>query len=264
MVRRALAILCACLATGVAGAAPADAYPRAAKSYLVTLDGTPLWAREAATPRAPASLIKLLAALAFVRGGTPLETPVRVSATAAGIEGSRLGLRAGESLSAGDLLVAMLVRSANDACMALAEHAAGSADAFAARMDALARDLGLLETHVRQPCGLDRPGQASSAQDLLAIATAALGEPAIAAAVARAHASVTTDAGRVLTMHSSNALLGRVPGVHGMKTGYTRGAGPCLVAVADRDGHRVWLVMLDAPNRWWVANAMIDAAFRRR
>lgn len=264
MARRTLAILCACLATGVVTANPTDAYPRAAKSYLVTLDGVSLWARDAATPRPPASLIKLLAALTFVRGGTSLQAPVRVSAAAAGIEGSRLGLRAGESLSAGDLLVAMLVRSANDACMALAEHAAGSADAFAARMDRLAREMGLNETHVRQPCGLDRPGQTSSARDLLAIATTALEEPAIAAVVGEAHARVTTDTGRVLAMHSSNALLGRVEGVHGMKTGYTRGAGPCLIAVADRGGHRVWLVMLDAPNRWWVANALIDAAFRSR
>jgi D-alanyl-D-alanine carboxypeptidase (penicillin-binding protein 5/6) len=225
-------------------------------------DGAPLWARAAATPRPPASLIKLLAALVLLRHDWSPDASVTVSARAAAVTGSRIGLRAGDSLTAGDALVAMLVRSANDACLALAEHAAGSSDAFAGRMNELAVELGLAETHVVHPCGLDRPGQASSARDLLQVATAALERPEIAAIVAMRTARIRTTGGRTLTMHNGNALLGRADGVRGMKTGYTNGAGKCLIAVAERRGHRVWLVMLNAPNRWWVASGMLDAAFR--
>jgi len=259
--RCALAWVLALAAAGAA-AAPTDAYPGAAASYLVVADGAPLWARAAAPPRPPASLIKLLAALVLLRDDWSPGAAVTVSGRAAAATGSRIGLRAGDSLAAGDALVAMLVRSANDACLALAEHAAGSQDAFAARMNELGLELGLTETHVVHPCGLDRPGQASSAQDLLKVATIALERPEIAAIVARRTAQISTADGRVLTMHNGNALLGRADGVRGMKTGYTIGAGKCLIAVADRHGHRVWLVMLNAPNRWWVASGMLDAAFR--
>ena len=63
-------------------------------------------------------------------------------------------------------------------------------------------------------------------------------------------------------MHNGNALLGRVDGVVGIKSGYTSGAGKCVIALARRGAHSVWLVMLDAPDRWWVAAGIIDAAFR--
>lgn len=263
MLFRALVTLLA-LAAGagsVASAAPIDAYPRAAAAYIVVADGRPLWVRHPAAPQPPASLAKLLTALVLLERGWRPESPITVSTRAAGVEGSRLGLRSGETLLARDALVALLVRSANDACVALAEHAAGSLPAFAARMNARAAVLGLQDSHFVHPCGLDSPGQRSSARDLLRVAIAAMDEPEIARIVALREAVVMTGGGRRLAMHSGNALLGRVAGVVGIKSGYTNGAGKCVIALARRGPHSVWLVMLDAPDRWWVASGIIDAAF---
>jgi D-alanyl-D-alanine carboxypeptidase (penicillin-binding protein 5/6) len=129
-------------------------------------------------------------------------------------------------------------------------------------MNARAAQLGLADSHFVHPCGLDAPGQHTTANDLLKVAQAALERPEIAAIVRQQAARVTTLGGRALGMHNGNHLLGSVAGVIGMKSGYTAGAGTCVIAVAERQGHRVWLVMLDAPLRWWNAAGMIEAAYR--
>lgn len=255
-----MVVSCAIVAPAVA--VPVDAYPGAAAAYIVVADGRPLWLREPAARRQPASLAKLLTALVLLEDSWHADARIEVSPRAAAIEGSRLGLRAGESLRAEDALVALLVRSANDACVALAEHAAGSLERFAVRMNARAAELEMRDSHFVHPCGLDAPGQRSSARDLLRLAAAAMQMPAIARTVARPAATVVTQGGRRLAMHNGNALLGRVDGVVGIKSGYTRGAGKCVIVLAHRGPHSVWLVMLGAPNRWWVAAGIIDAAFR--
>jgi len=256
-----LALLSAGLPAALAAGLP-DPNPRAAASYIVVLDGRPLWAHEPAARRQPASLAKLLTALVLLDRDWHPEAPVTVSARAAAIEGSRAGLRAGESLSASDALTALLVRSANDACVALAEHAAGSLEAFAGRMNALGARLGLQDSRFVHPCGLDAPGQHTSARDLLRIASAAYEAETIRRIVAMPAATVRTLGGRTLTLRTGNALIGRLDGAVGMKSGYTSGAGKCIVAVVERRGHRAWLVMLGAPERWWTAAGMLDAAFR--
>ena len=248
-------------ATGVDGVA--DPYPGAAAAYVVVADGRLLWAHQPTLPRQPASLAKLLTALVLLDEDWRPDAAVRVSARAAAVDGSRLGLRAGEVLSAGDALQALLVRSANDACVALAEHAAGSLAAFAARMNVRARLLDLQESHFVHPCGLDADGQHTSARDLLRIGDAAFEQADIARIVRLQNGAVYTRAGRRLAMHNGNALLGRVDGVIGLKSGYTEGAGKCAIEVVERGGHRVWLVILGAPNRWWVAAGIIDAAFQQ-
>ncbi|MEO8307990.1 MAG: serine hydrolase [Pseudomonadota bacterium] len=240
-----------------------DAYPTAASAYVLAFDDQVLWSRAADTQRPPASLAKLLSALVLLREPWDNSETITVSKAAADIEGTQLGLHAGEQLRASDALTAMLLRSANDVCLALAEHAAGSADAFVTRMNALARDLGMLNSSFRTPCGLDAVGQHTSASDLLILARAAMRSPEIASRVALERASVTTIAGRHITFTNNNALVGRLRGTIGLKSGFTNAAGKCVIAVVERDGHRIWLVMLDAPNRWWVADGMIEAAFSR-
>ncbi|AMN46797.1 D-alanyl-D-alanine carboxypeptidase (penicillin-binding protein 5/6) [Steroidobacter denitrificans] len=251
------------LGSRVAAAEPLDPWPRVASAYLVVADGELLWARNADAIRPPASLAKLMTALVLLAHDWDPDATIITSRTAAGIEGSRLGLRAGERLRAGDAFTALLVRSANDACVALAEHMAGSLAAFAALMNARAAAMGLQESHFVHPCGLDAPGQGSSARDLLQVAAEAMQLSEVARAVALTDAVVTTLDGRRLFMHTGNHLLGRTRGVEGIKSGYTGKAGKCLIALAHRDGHAVWLVMLNAPERWFTAQGMIDAAFAR-
>ena len=246
-----------------AGAPPAagNPYPDIAAAYALTIDGRLTWAAAIDLRRQPASLAKLLTALVLLE--SPRWKPdegVTVSAAAAGIEGSRIVLRQGEVLRAIDLLTGMLVRSGNDACLALVEHAAGSMPAFAERMNRHAARLGMRDSHFVHPCGLDAPGQYTTVADLLVLAEAARGEPRILQRAGAQSGDIRTRAGRRLRFHNSNALVGREPQVIGLKSGFTSQAGNCVIALADGDGHTVVLVLLAAKDRWWEATGMIARA----
>jgi serine-type D-Ala-D-Ala carboxypeptidase (penicillin-binding protein 5/6) len=238
-----------------------DPYHRSASAYAAVLDGEMLWASNIDVRRAPASLTKLLTALVVLDSGWQPDTMLSVSHDAAHTKKPRVGLRTGESIRADDALTAMLMHSANDACLVLAEHAAGSIEAFAARMNARAAELGMQDSHFVHPCGFDADGQYSTVTDLLRLARAAHANPRIAQIVAQEQATVSTASGRQLAFKNTNQLLGRLEGVVGLKTGYTQHAGHCLIAVAEQSGHRVWLVLLDSPRRWWTAHRIITDAF---
>jgi len=261
------ALLAALVAAGEAGAderaaaPPVDRYPRAAASYLVEVDGRPLWARAPDAPRAPASLTKLMTALVVLEAKLDPDGWVEVSPAAARATGSRLGLRSGEALRVRDALLATLVGSANDACLALAERVGGDVGGFVARMNARAAALRLRATRFADPCGHDAPGHRSSASDLARLARAVLAEPRLRGLVAVERAVVTTRAGRDLEVRTGNMLLGRVEGARGLKSGYTSKAGRCLAALVERDGVEVLLVLLDAKDRWWTAAGLVEAAF---
>ena len=253
--------VCAASATGADRSLPVDRYPGAAAAYGVVVDGQLAWGRAIDEPRPPASLAKLLTAIVLLDGNWSPQLTIVVSKSAAAMPAVRLGLHEGEALAASDALLAMLVRSANDACAALVEHAAGTFPAFAKLMNERAQMLGMNASHFVNPCGLDAPGQFSTVRDLLRLAQAAYEHPQIAAAVAQRSASVATTAGRLLHFDNGNLLLGQMDGVIGMKSGFTTAAGRCLIALARRGTHQVWLVMLDAPQRWSVASGILFEAF---
>lgn len=259
-----LALLYACCAAAAPAAhsiLPLDRYPGAAAAYGVVVDGHLAWGRAIDAPRPPASLAKLLTAIVLLDGNWDSQAQIVVGKSAAEMPAICVGLRAGDALTAGDALLAMLVRSANDACAALVEHAAGSLAEFAQRMNDRADRLGMSRSHFVNPCGLDAPGQYTTVRDLLRLAQAAYELPQIADAVARPSASIDTTAGRHLHFENGNLLLSRVDGVIGMKSGFTSAAGRCLIALAHRGTHQVWLVMLDAPQRWSVATGILFEAF---
>ena len=263
MMRRAL-LVAAALAAGAAaapcGGAAADPWPGAAAAYLVRIDGEVRWAANDTARLKPASLTKMLTAVLAVEALDPT-TEVVVSRRAAAADGVRLGLRAGMRLPAEHLLAAALLRSANDACLALAEAVAGGEAAFVARMNERAAALGLADTHYSNACGFDAPDHYASARDLARLADAALARPRIAAIVARESGTARTSDGKLFRFDNTNVLVGRVDGARGVKTGWTKAAGRCLVAAAERAGTRVLVVMLGAPDRWWDAVAMIESAF---
>jgi D-alanyl-D-alanine carboxypeptidase (penicillin-binding protein 5/6) len=242
-------------------AALPDPYPAAARAYLLAIGDEPRWAHAASLRLPPASLAKLLTALVLLEDRSFLARAVPVTRAAAVTAPTRAGLRAGDELNGEDALAAMLVHSANDACLALIAQAAPSTAAFAARMNARAATLGMRDSHFIDPCGYDAEGQYSTAGDLLRLAHAARAEPLIAHYAAQPTLRITTRAGRRYTLPNTNQLLGRLPGVVGLKTGYTARARQCLIAVAERDGRRVWLVMLGGEQRWWLAYRMISNAF---
>ena len=238
-----------------------DPFPSAAVAYATVLDGELLWGRNVDVHRAPASLTKLLTALVLLDGDWQPDAMLPVSHLAAHVERQRIGLHTGDSVRAEDALTAMLVHSANDACMVLVEHAAPSLAEFADRMNARAAQLGMNDSHFVHPCGFDADGQYSTVSDLLRLAKAAHAEPRIASIVAEQRTTISTASGRKLTMNNTNQLLGHLPGVVGLKTGYTAQAGHCLIALAEQSGHRVWLVLLDSHRRWSTAHRMITLAF---
>jgi len=238
----------------------ADRWPQVAAAYVVEVDGMERWSHAADARLRPASLTKILTALIVIERGSD-ETIVTVSARAASAQGARIGLRRGMQLKMADLLAAMLLRSANDACLALAEHVARTEQAFVAQMNARATALGLADSHFENACGFDAPRHRASARDLAHLARVAMENPRFAGIVARERGEARTRDGRVFAFDNTNALIGRVDGARGVKTGWTQAAGRCLVAFAERRGTAVTLVLLGAPDRWWDAVAMIETAF---
>jgi serine-type D-Ala-D-Ala carboxypeptidase (penicillin-binding protein 5/6) len=227
----------------------------AASALLVDLEaGQTLYALRPDEPRPPASTAKLMTAL-IVLQRVSLDGTVTVSATAAGTEGSRMGLVAGETLTIRDLMYGLLVASGNDAAVALAEHIAGSETDFVALMNDAALAMGLSATRFANAHGLDAEGMTSSATDLLVLARAALEYPAFVEIIATRSLEV---AGRSLT--NTNELLGVYPGADGIKTGTTDEAGECLVASVSRSGHRIVAVILGSANRYADVRALLDFA----
>jgi D-alanyl-D-alanine carboxypeptidase (penicillin-binding protein 5/6) len=259
----ALAMAAALAWTCTAPAAVPDRFPGAAAAYLVIADGQPLWAAEPDRPLPSASLTKLMTALLVVESAQG-ESVVTVSRTAARATGARMGLATGTRLSVSDLLAGLLLRSGNDACIALAEHVAGSEARFVARMNERARTWGLAGTRFANACGFDAPGHHASARDLAALARRLLAVPELARLVAQERLEVAGADGRRYALANTNLLFGVVPGLAGVKTGYTSRAGHCLVAYAKRDGRDVLVVLLRGADRWWDAVAMIEQAFDPR
>jgi len=227
----------------------------------VKREGRVLWSGGADRPMAPASLTKMMSALLVLERGR-LDDIVTVSRVAAAQTGSRIGLKPGEQLRAYDLLAAMVVRSANDACRALADH---EGPGFVARMNARAAALGLSNTHFVDPCGHDRPGQYSTAADLARLAEQVVRHPEYLRLAGIPSMRISTlDRKRRFWFQNTNALIGRYKGTLGVKTGSTSRAGHCLVALAEKDGVQVLVVLLNAPNRWWNAVGLLDRAFEAR
>jgi len=241
--------------------APGDPFGSVGAAYLVKVDGREVWARHPDRRLPPGSLAKMMTALLVLeRAG--LGQVVTVSEAASRETGTRLGLSPGDRMLVVDLLAATLLGSANDACHALADHVAGSEERFVSRMNARAREMGLAGTRFANACGHDAPGLHSTARDLARLAETAMENPVFARMVGIVRGEVATaDGRRKFLLENKNELVGRYPGAAGVKTGFTRRAGKCLVAFAERDGGRVLLVLLNAPDRWWKAEEMLDAAF---
>lgn len=236
-------------------------FPVEAASYLVQVNDETRWENDVGRRLPPASLTKIMTVLLVLEHYQPQEV-VTVSLAAARESGARLGLKAGERMRVRDLLAASLLMSANDACHSLADHVAGNEKHFVQLMNQRAREWGLKATHFTNACGHDGEQHYSSARDLAILAGKALDYPAFVELVAKPVMTIqSADSGRSFALENKNALIGRYPGAVGVKTGYTPKAGKCLIALAQRDGVKVMLVILHASNRWWDASDILDYAF---
>jgi D-alanyl-D-alanine carboxypeptidase len=207
---------------------------------------------------AMASVTKLMTAL-VVRDHADLEERVRVSETAADVGEAEVGLAAGEVWSVRDLLAAVLVRSGNDAAFALAEHVAGDVDSFASLMNERAAVMGLEHSHFMNPHGLDDDDHYTSAKDLTVMAAAVLEDPVLSQLTrTRLIRFKPAPTGEDRISANTNQLLGRYPGVVGMKTGYTGRAGRVLVSVLEAEGHTYVAVVLGSEDHFADTAALFD------
>ncbi len=241
--------LVSCAVSGEA-AVPVGAPPPpiAAKAYLLVdiLSGKTIVDVNAAEPREPASLTKLMTAYLVFRALKDKElTPsqmVPVSTKAWRAEGSRMFIDPKKAVSVDELLHGEIVQSGNDAAIALAEAAAGSEEAFVERMNREAARLGMTSTHFVNATGLPAPQQVSSASDLALIATAIIRDfPEYYPLY-----SIKEYRYNNITQSNRNRLLWSDPYVDGIKTGFTDGAGYCLIASAARGPRRLLAVVLGA------------------
>jgi len=245
-------------------AAPAyavDPFPQSARAYLAQVGGTTVWSHQADEQLPPASLTKIMTALLVLERAN-LNATVTVSPTVASETGHRLRLRVGEKYRVRDLLAAMLIESANDAARALAEHIGGTEARFAEIMNARAAQMGLKSTHFTNSAGHHDPDHYTTANDLVVMTETALARPMFRELVSKVRYEIRSSNGkRRFKLENSNKLLPKYEGMVGVKTGYTPEAGRCLVALAERDGVQVLIVLLRARNRWNLAEKMLDTAF---
>lgn len=206
-----------------------------------------------------ASTTKVMTAL-IVLETCDVDAVVKIPDEAIGMEGSSIYLARGETMSVRDLLHGLMLTSGNDAAVALAMHAAGSVQAFAERMNARAKEIGCQNTHFANPNGLPDEAHYTTAYDLGLIAATAMQNEAFCNIVGQTyHETATGD--RPRTFKNKNKLLWQYEGGNGVKTGFTKAAGRCLVFSAKRNGMTLVGTLLNAPDMWKDAEALLDYGF---
>lgn len=191
-----------------------------------------------------ASTTKIMTAIVVLENAN-LKDVVTIDSKAAGIGGSRLGLKKNDRITVNDLLYGLMLRSGNDAAVALANYVGGSVQGFADMMNKKAQEMGLVNTHFVVPHGLDNQGHYTTAYELAKMADYALENDKFKQIVSTQNTNIhiNNDAKNI---NNTNKLLGSVSGVYGVKTGFTNGAGRCLVASCKRDDLDIITVVIGA------------------
>jgi D-alanyl-D-alanine carboxypeptidase len=240
--------------TPLAGAAQAQipdiqlAQPKYAAIVVDATSGEVLYAKRADSPRYPASITKImtlyLAFDALSTGRMKLDDAVMISPHAAAQAPVKLGLRAGETLTVSEAMQAMAIKSANDIAVALAEKIGGNEARFATMMTLKAQELGMANSHFVNASGLPDSRQISTARDIAILSRAVMRDyPQYYGLF-----SQQTFTFRGQTWNNHNGLLGRMPGVDGLKTGFTNASGHNLAVSAVRDNHRLIAVVIGGPS----------------
>jgi D-alanyl-D-alanine carboxypeptidase len=249
-------IVVACASPALAQSRPRPPALSAEAVLLLDPEGRELYAKNAETERAPASLVKLmtlyLACEAVEGNRADIDELATVSVHAAGAARYRMGLRAGQQVPLMVLLEGVAIASANDAATALAEHLAGDEGAFVGLMNDKARELGLTGTHFANPHGLPDPAQHSTARDLAHLTARLLADHPMSRPLLGGQTFIYN--GRVYTRHIP--LFNDPGGVQALKTGFTHEAGYNLAVSAWRNGQQFLMIVLGARTR---ALSFLDA-----
>lgn len=197
--------------------------------------------------KAMASTTKIMTAMVVIQN-TNLNNTVEISKKSAGTGGSRLGLKVGDKITVKDLLYGLLLRSGNDCAVALAEYVAGSVQEFSNLMNQNAQMLGLNNTHFITPHGLDEEEHYTTAYELAVLTDYALNNEVFAQIVNTKSYTININE-NTKTLNNTNELLGNLNGVYGVKTGFTNGAGRCLVTSIKRGNLDIICVVLGADTK---------------
>ena len=223
--------------------------------------GKVLWSKGASTPRFPASTTKIMTALLLLEHCRSEEL-IKADASCESVDGASLHLKAGETITAANMLRAILLRSANDACEMVAKHISGSVPSFAKLMNERAKAIGCTATTFENPHGLNCQSHLTTAHDLALIAREAMKDPDFRSVVKNRKVAIDRSLNKEdLLMVSKNKFLLADKTADGIKTGYTKDAGHCFVGSATRNGYRVITVVLKSAD--WLADteSMVNWAF---
>lgn len=265
--KRAFSILiCMALALGVAGARAEEAgdpIGSSAKSAVLIerQSGRILLRNNENQPLPMASTTKVMTALMALEYGR-LDEVVTVGKNAYGVPGTSIYLNLGEKITLRDLVYGLMLASGNDASVAIAEHIGGSVDEFCRMMTARAHELGCEQTVFINPNGLPAAGHQTTAYELALIAREAMGHELFRSIVSTQRGSIPWE-GRTYDriLHNKNRLLSEYEGATGIKTGYTKAAGRCLVFGSKRDGLEVIGVVLNCGDWFEEAKRIMDQGF---
>ena len=233
----------------------------AAALELDLTTGREIYAKNTDKALPMASLTKLMTAYIILKNHAltdvvPIDPSVQ---TLDGTGSQTLGLVPGDKLTVRQALDALLVYSANDMAMSFAAWDAGSETAFVTKMNQVAHELGMNDTHYSNASGLDGVNHVSSARDLAKLAQIMLQSSVVREVVQQRSASFTTQLGKSYKFTSTNQLLSN-PAVKGLKTGYTAAAGQCLIAYAVRDGRVILTVVLGSADRFGDTAQLLQAS----
>ncbi len=232
----------------------------ASSAILIRADnGACIAAYNADERRGMASTTKIMTALVAIENGN-LDQKVTVPDAALGVEGSSLYLKKGEQMTLRDLLYGLMLQSANDAAEAIAITVGGSVEGFVAMMNQKAAALGLQNTHFTNPHGLSDDSHYTTARELAAISAYALQNETFCAICSTKKTTIPAAEG-VRWLLNHNKMLTIYDGAYGVKTGFTKATGRCLVTAATRDGVQLVAVTLNAPDDWNDHRALLDYGF---
>lgn len=245
--------------------AKSSAFDISAKSAIVidASSGRVLFEKNSRERLPMASTTKIMTGLIACESGK-MDEIVTVSPVASGTEGSSLWLKIGEKQSLENLTYGLMLKSGNDAAVAIAEHLAGSVEAFSILMNKRAKEIGANDTHFKNPNGLAVDGHFTTSYDLAQIARVAMENKIFAKIVSTKEKTIPWEGeqwDRVLKNH--NKMLWQYDGCNGVKTGFVKKSGRCLVTSAKRGKTRLICVTLNAPSDWNDHKVMLDDCFSK-
>ncbi len=251
-------VLAFVLLSSVCGVSANVSVSAASAIVINAATGTSIFEKDADRRLPMASTTKIMTALLLAEQNTP-DAVLTITREMVAVEGSSMGLLPGDTVSYYALMCGMLLASGNDAANTTAIAVAGSVEAFAEMMNRKAKEIGMQDTHFVTPSGLDADGHYSTARDMAKLAAAALKNETFAKIAASSEITVSygnPPYKRRLKNH--NKLLSLYSGAVGVKTGFTKKSGRCLVSAAERSGAKVIAVTLNDPNDWEDHCALLD------